>query len=110
MPDVAVFLWDRILRDANGEVANAFLTAPDWTIEILSPDPSQTRVTKNIWHGLHHETQMGWLMDPDEQTVFVYRPQPVPEVVDEPGDGVPVPSFARGLELTIQDLLAWLVA
>nr|WP_010482189.1 Uma2 family endonuclease [Acaryochloris sp. CCMEE 5410] len=48
VPDIAVFTWSRILCDDSGEVANAFSLAPDWTIEILSPDQSHTRVTKNI--------------------------------------------------------------
>lgn len=38
VPDVAVVIWDRIPRDANGEIANTFPITPDWTIEILSPD------------------------------------------------------------------------
>ena len=38
--DVSVFVWDRIPRDKNGEVANVFPLAPDWTIEILSSDQS----------------------------------------------------------------------
>ena len=72
MPDVSVFVWNRIPTDDNGEIANVFPIAPDWTIEILSPDQSQTKVTKNILHCLNHQTQMGWLIDPDEQCVFVY--------------------------------------
>jgi Uma2 family endonuclease len=51
---------------------------------------------------------MGWLIDPDEQTVFVYRPKQEPEVLDEPDNIVPVPSFASELQLTIKDLFAWL--
>lgn len=43
VPDIAVFLWNRIPRDENGEVANTFPAAPDWTIEILSSDQSQTK-------------------------------------------------------------------
>jgi Uma2 family endonuclease len=106
--DVAVFCWDRIPRDENGEIANTFFTAPDWTIEILSPDPSQTKVTKNILHCLQHGTSMGWLIDPDEQTVFVYRPKHEPEVLDQPGSVLAVPSFATELQLTIAALFAWL--
>ena len=48
IPDIAVFLWERIPRDANGEVANMFTTAPDWTIEILSPEQSQTKLTYSL--------------------------------------------------------------
>ncbi|HEY9826119.1 MAG TPA: Uma2 family endonuclease [Stenomitos sp.] len=109
VPDIAVFLWNRIPRDANGEVANTFPVAPDWTIEILSPDQSQTKVTKNILHSLQHGTEMGWLIDPDEQTVFVYRPKHEPEVLDEPNCVVPVPLFASELKLTIKELFAWLL-
>lgn len=59
VPDISVFAWDRVPCDRNGEVANVFHLAPDWTIEILSPDQSQTKVTKNILHCLKYETQMG---------------------------------------------------
>lgn len=109
VPDIAVFLWNRIPRDQNGEVANIFPAAPDWTIEILSPDQSQTKVTKNVLHCLQHGTQMGWLIDPDEQTVFVYCPKQEPEVLDKPDQIIPVPSFASGLQITIQDMFAWLL-
>lgn len=109
VPDISVFIWSRIPRDENGEIANTFPIAPDWTIEILSPDQSQTKVTKNIIHCLKHGTQMGWLIDPDERTVFVYRPQQETEVFDEPDALIPVPSFASELQLTIQDLFSWLL-
>jgi Uma2 family endonuclease len=49
VPDVAVFTWERIPRDENGKVANVFAIAPDWTIEIFSPDQSQTKVVRNIF-------------------------------------------------------------
>ncbi|MGL5834533.1 MAG: Uma2 family endonuclease, partial [Waterburya sp.] len=50
VPDVAVFIWDRIPRDDDGAIADSFQAAPDWTIEILSPDQSHTKVTRNILH------------------------------------------------------------
>lgn len=109
VPDIAVFIWSRIPRDENGEVANTFSVAPDWTIEILSPDQSQTKVTKNILHCLKHGAQMGWLIDPDEQTVFVYYPKQETEVFDEPDALIPVPSFANELQLTVKHLFAWLL-
>ncbi|MGI0489447.1 Uma2 family endonuclease [Pantanalinema rosaneae CENA516] len=109
VPDIAVVTWERIPRDPNGEVANTFAIAPDWTIEILSPDQSQTKVTKNILHCLQHGTQMGWLIDPDEQTVFVYRPKQETEVFDQLNVPLPTPSFAQELQLTLQDLQTWLL-
>jgi len=109
IPDIAVFVWSRIPCDDSGEIANVFPLAPDWTIEILSPDQSHTKVTKNILYCLKHGTQMGWLIDPDEKTVFVYRPKQEIEVFDEPNALLPVPSFVSELNLTVKDLFAWLL-
>jgi Uma2 family endonuclease len=109
VPDVSVFTWQRIPRDQDGEVANIFPVAPDWTIEILSPDQSQTKVTKNILHCLNHGTQMGWLIDPDEQTVFVYLPKQQPEVFDQLEQLLPVPTFADGLKLSVGLVFGWLL-
>lgn len=109
VPDIAVVVWNRIPRDGKGEVANAFLLAPDWTIEILSPDQSQTKVTKNILHCLKHGTQMGWLIDPDEQTVFVYHPGQETVVFDQLDASLPTPPFANPLQLTLTGLFGWLL-
>lgn len=109
VPDITVFVWSRIPCDENGEIANTFSLAPDWTIEILSPDQSQTKVTKNILHCLKHGTQIGWLIDPAEKTVFVYRPKQEVEVFDEPSALLPVPSFVSELNLSIDSLFGWLL-
>jgi Uma2 family endonuclease len=49
----------------------------------------ELRCTLKILHSLKHETQMGWLIDPDEQTIFVYQPKQQPEVFDEPETSFP---------------------
>lgn len=109
IPDISVFVWDRIPRDQNGAIANIFLAAPDWIIEILSPDQNQTKVTKNILYCLKYKSQMGWLIDPEEQTVFVYQPRQQLIVFDEPNQFISLPSFASNLQLTVQDLFDWLL-
>ncbi|MBW4662107.1 MAG: Uma2 family endonuclease [Drouetiella hepatica Uher 2000/2452] len=109
VPDIAVFLWSRIPRKENGGVSNVFSVAPDWAIEILSPDQSQTKVTKNILHCLKHGTQMGWLIDPDEQSVFVYLPHHPTAVYDELGMRLPAPEFAKDFNLTVEELFDWLM-
>lgn len=109
VPNISVFTWSRIPCKENGEVANVFPIAPDWTIEILSPDQSQTKVTKNILYCLRCETQMGWLIDPAEQSVFVYLPDQATAFYDEPEAQLPVPQFAKDFNLTVQDLFNWLL-
>jgi Uma2 family endonuclease len=109
VPDISIFVWDRIPRKENGSVANVFSIAPDWTIEILSPDQSQTQVTKNILHCLNYGTQMGWLIDPVEQSVFVYLPDRATTFFDAPDAELPVPEFASAFHLTVGSLFSWLL-
>ncbi|MEN9232396.1 MAG: Uma2 family endonuclease [Thermostichus sp. DG02_5_bins_236] len=109
VPDIVFLLWNRIPRDQDGQVANVFSIAPDWIVEILSPEQNQTRVIKKILHCLKHGSQMGWLIDPAEQTVLVYRPKQETEIFEAPDDIIPSPPFASELKLKIKDLLAWLV-
>jgi Uma2 family endonuclease len=109
VPDVSVFVWDRIACDESGDIANVFPLVPDWTIEILSPDQSQTKVVKNIVYCLKHGALMGWLIDPDDRTVFVYYSNREMEILDEPEVRLPVPAFAQELQLTVSELFGWLV-
>lgn len=108
VPDLSVFRWERIPRQPNGRVANRFELHPDWTIEILSPDQSQTRVTRNILHCLNHGTAMGWMIDPRESGIFVYQPHQTPQYFDQPQAILPVPDFADTIVLTVQQLFDWL--
>jgi Uma2 family endonuclease len=108
VPDVAVFRWERIPRDPDGRVANAFKLAPDWTVEILSPDQSQTKVVRNILHCLENGTEMGWLIDPEELVVFVYFADRPVAIFEHPSAQIPVPKFAEAFELTVGELFGWL--
>jgi Uma2 family endonuclease len=67
------------------------------------------KVIKNILHCLKHGTQMGWLIDPEEQSIFVYQTRQEPEVFDRPETQLSVPSFVSDLELKVRDLFAWLL-
>lgn len=107
VPDVAVYTWSRIPFDADGEVANTFELAPDWTIEILSPDQSQTKVTDKILFCLRHQTTLGWLIDPDERALICFQPSQLPEIKQQPEENLPVPNFLN-LQLTVGQMFSWL--
>ena len=106
VPDVVVFAWERIPVDENGDIANVFAAAPDWTIEILSPDQNQTKVTGNILHCLKHGSHLGWLIDSDERVVLIYPPKQQPELLTQ-DDVLIVPELVK-LQLTVADLFGWL--
>jgi Uma2 family endonuclease len=108
VPDVSVFTWNRIPVDANGDIANVFPFCPDWTIEILSPDQSSTKVTGNILHCLKNGCQMGWLIDPEERSLLIFPPGQQPELLEAEQDVLPVPTLASTLQLTIGDVFGWL--
>lgn len=72
VPHIAVFQSHRIPRDEDGEIGNLFAIAPDWIIEILSPDQGHGKITSKILHCLDHGCVMGWLIVPETHEVIVY--------------------------------------
>ncbi len=108
VPDITVFAWQRIPIDEQGNVANIFNLAPDWMIEILSPDQNQTKVTGKILHALNHGSQMGWLIDPETESVLVYPPQQQPQLLEEETAILPTPELVKDLQLKVGDIFAWL--
>ncbi|MEL6939598.1 MAG: Uma2 family endonuclease [Cyanobacteria bacterium J06598_1] len=113
LPNISVFIWNRIPLKENGRVENAFLIPPDWTIEILSPGPGYKKVNKKILHCLENGSAMGWLIDPSEDAVYVHQPDQriaIYDLVDHtPETLLPVPEFAQEFNLSIGELFAWLV-
>jgi Uma2 family endonuclease len=108
VPDVAVFAWNRIPTEDNGDIANVFPIYPDWTIEILSPEQSPIKVTGNILHCLNNGCQMGWLVDPDGRSILIFPPGRQPELLQESQERLPVPNLVPGLQLTVGDIFGWL--
>ena len=108
VPDIAVFETPRIPKTESGEINDIFSIAPDWTIEILSPEQRPTKVLKNIAHCLLYGTQMGWLIDPDERSILVCQPGQSLIVLDETDQALPVPQFASALQLTLGTVFDWL--
>jgi Uma2 family endonuclease len=108
IPDLSVFESARVPRDSEGTIENVFSIAPDWTIEILSPGQSAPKVLKNINHCLAHGTQMGWLIDPESKSVTISRTGQNILILDDPLDVLPVPEFARVVELSIGTVFGWL--
>lgn len=107
VPDIAVFEWPHIPLNSQGEIQNRFKIVPNWTIEILSPDQNPTRVINNILFCLNHGAKLGWLIDPEEKLVLVFKPQQQPEA-KEGEDILPVLDVLSGLQLSANDLFGLL--
>lgn len=106
VPDVTVFRWQSIAFDQNGEPLDNVFAAPDWAIEILSPEQSSNRVTGNLLHCLKHGCQLGWLVDPDDRSILIFQPQQQPELFQQQQQLM----VLQGIELalTADQVFGWL--
>ncbi|MEM6453007.1 MAG: Uma2 family endonuclease [Cyanobacteria bacterium P01_D01_bin.105] len=106
VPDVAIFQWERIPFTPEGEVPDNFNLAPDWTIEIISPDQSPNKVLGNILHCIEHGSHLGWFVDPDDLSILYFLQQQQP-VLCQANQKLPVfPDLE--LTLTVDQVFGWL--
>jgi Uma2 family endonuclease len=106
IPDVAVFGWSQIPFTAEGEVPDNFEIAPDWTIEILSPEQKPNKVIGNILHCLQYGCRLGWFVDPDDSSILVFQLGQQP-LLCQGGDRLPMLE-AIPVELTVEQVFGWL--
>ncbi|NEO28865.1 MAG: Uma2 family endonuclease [Symploca sp. SIO3C6] len=106
VPDVAVFLWNRIQLTSDEYISDNFELSPDWTIEILSPEQKPNKVIGNILHCLKYGTRLGWFLDPDDFSILVFLPEQQPMLL-QGNDSLPVLPEIE-LPLTVNQVFAWL--
>ncbi|BBC26442.1 Uma2 family endonuclease [Pseudanabaena sp. ABRG5-3] len=112
VPDVAVFQWERLPVNAEGEIENVFSIYPDWVIEILSPEQAPMRVIGNILHCLKHGTEMGWLLFPKERSLLIFQRDRQPIEINSEINAAQkllVPNFLEAeISLTLDQVFGWL--
>ncbi len=57
---------------------------PTFVIEVRSPSDSLSAQQQRVQEWLLFGAQLGWLVDPLEQTVWIYRPNQEPEQMERP--------------------------
>ncbi|MGI0481011.1 Uma2 family endonuclease [Geminocystis sp. CENA526] len=107
VPDISVFTWERIPKTEKGRIANRFEIAPDWAIEILSPEQSANKVIKKIMFCMSKGSQIGWLIDPEDESVMIFKPNQFPEMKSE-DNILPVLNSLQELQLSVQEMFTWL--
>ena len=107
VPDIAIFEWQNIPLQPNGRISNRFEIPPDWIIEILSPEQSANRVIRKITFCLSQGTQLGWLIDPEDESVVIFEPNSTP-VVKADRDILLVLEVLNSWQLSAADLFGWL--
>lgn len=57
---------------------------PDFVIELRSPSDSLSKLQNKMQEYIVNGTQLGWLIDPMNNQVEIYRPQKIVERLDKP--------------------------
>jgi Uma2 family endonuclease len=92
--------------DADGEIRNKIEIAPDWIIEILSPEQSSILVIDKISFAQKHGTKLDWLIAPEERTILTFRGD---RFNSHKGDDIlPVLDVFRDWQLSVADLFSLL--
>ena len=107
VPDIAVFTWKRIPKTEQGRIANRFEINPDWVIEILSPEQSPNKVIKKLIFCLKQGTQLGWLIDPKDESVMIFQPDQFPDIKSDQ-EILPVLESVKNMELSVTEMFNWL--
>ncbi len=103
VPDIAVFEWNNIPLDENAEIMNRITIAPDWIIEILSPDQSSIKPLNKISFAIQNGTKLGWLISPQDRIILVFQGDRLP-IFKEGNDVLPVLGNLGDWQLSANDL------
>jgi Uma2 family endonuclease len=106
VPDIAVFQWQNIPFLADGEVPDNFNIAPDWAIEILSPEQSASKVLGNLLYCLENGSQLAWFIDPSEASIMILLGDRQPILME--GNNIPPALEGINLGLTVEQIFSWL--
>jgi Uma2 family endonuclease len=90
--------WEGISRQERRRFAHI---TPDFVIELLSPSDRLSEVQEKMSEWIAQGARLGWLIDPDNRRVFIYRPNPPVEVLQNPAHVVgedPVDGFVLDLK------------
>ncbi|NEO78650.1 Uma2 family endonuclease [Moorena sp. SIO4G3] len=107
VPDITLFSWNRIPKTEKGRIANKFELYPDWVIEILSPEQSANKVIKKILFCLNQGTELGWLIDPEDESVMIFQPKQLPEIKSDE-EILPVLESLKDWQLSVAEMFSWL--
>ncbi|MBD2447428.1 Uma2 family endonuclease [Nostoc sp. FACHB-152] len=98
VPDIAIIACDRL-----GDEDGPFNGAPDWLIEIRSPDQSTLDLQNKILHCLSNGTQLAWLIDIARKQIWVWQGDDLPIIFA--GEDF-LPSLDILPELTVNAVIA----
>jgi len=98
VPDITVVKSDR-LTQFDGPLQGA----PDWLIEIRSPDKNTLELQNKILHCLINGTQLAWLIDIQRKQIWVWEQSELPLIYSETDK---LPTLGNISDLTVEMVIA----
>jgi Uma2 family endonuclease len=99
-PDASWIRKDRIAALPEPQQDTFYRLCPDFVIELRSPTDRMRRVQAKMEEYIANGAELGWLIDPETRTVWIYRVGREPEAVQQAerieGEG-PVAGFVLDL-------------
>lgn len=109
VPDVSIFRWDQLPRDAAGELLDDVRIAPLVVVEIVSPQQSVVRLVERCTWYVEHGVLLALLVDPTDRSVLAFLPSEVPRAVRGP-EPIPWLHVLPEVPITADNLFHWLDA
>ena len=107
VPDISYFSWNRLPLGSDRRLLDRVTTPPDWSIEILSPGQTVSKLSARLNRLIAKGIRLGWLIQPGQSRVSIFRPgQPVGVVTT--GDILDADPVLPGFRLAVADLFGWL--
>lgn len=105
VPDVSVYLWDRVVLNERGEVSSDPFPPPDIAIEIASPEQSiGDLVVKCQWY-VENEVKAALLADPADHALGCFLPgQPDRTLYGD--ERIDLSQVLPGFELSAREVFA----
>jgi Uma2 family endonuclease len=98
VPDISVIASERL-----GDEDSPLQGAPNWLIEIRSPDQSTLELQNKILHCLSNGTQLAWLIDINRQQIWVWLGDELPLVLSAADS---LPTLGELPEITVNAVMA----
>ena len=83
-PDISWVLNSRLDALTAGEQRDYYALCPDFVIELRSGSDRLSRLRDKMQEYIDNGASLGWLIDPIERTVHIYRPNRIAEFLEQP--------------------------
>ena len=104
-PDIAWITNER-LQTISDRDWNRFLPlCPDFVLELRSPSDRLRRLQEKMAEYIANGARLGWLLDPVEKDVHIYRPNVAPEILNRPTE-VSADPVLPGFRLPVEKVWA----